>query len=312
LAFFGQTSNIKKLKKIKQQFFERRFILSLPYNYCSNMKKAILYSAVIGLLTLQSSCEIQKRKHTPGYHFSFHKNTKSKLEKEEILTIKHDNSITLTGDVQASTEDTYIVVSSNQGFDNPKWEVKTVEPSDSCDEVILSTGEIIAAKVIEISISEIKYKHCGNLAGPTIVKRIDEVFMVRYSNGDKDVFETKTEEKASTSSDLMTRTEYFEKQSKVMLVSTASFTFSTILLGLLMISIKYTLYLFGTLAALTGLLGIIYSWINISRSNRIIRENRGKNEEKVKLAKRQRALTVFYLLLSILFVAGSIFYMIIA
>jgi hypothetical protein len=62
-------------------------------------------------------------------------------------------------------------------------------PEDSCGDVItLRDGSNIKVKVMEISSKVIKYKRCDNLNGPLIVVNTDNVFMIKYANGSKEVF----------------------------------------------------------------------------------------------------------------------------
>ncbi|HOY40076.1 MAG TPA: porin family protein, partial [Bacteroidales bacterium] len=61
---------------------------------------------------------------------------------------------------------------------------------DSCDMIILRNGEEISAKVLEIGIHEIKFKKCDNLNGPTISILKNDVFMIKYSNGTKEVMKS--------------------------------------------------------------------------------------------------------------------------
>ena len=65
--------------------------------------------------------------------------------------------------------------------------LKLVE--DSCGDLItLRDGTDIEAKVIEVGSKVIKYKRCNNIDGPTIVVSIENVFMIKYANGTKEVF----------------------------------------------------------------------------------------------------------------------------
>ncbi len=59
------------------------------------------------------------------------------------------------------------------------------------DIIILRNGDEINAKVTEIGIDEIRYKRASNPDGPTIVIAKSDVFMIKYKNGSKDVFEVK-------------------------------------------------------------------------------------------------------------------------
>lgn len=56
------------------------------------------------------------------------------------------------------------------------------------DIITLKSGDEIKAKVQEIGIDDVKYKKFENLAGPTYTLRKTDIFMIRYENGEKDVF----------------------------------------------------------------------------------------------------------------------------
>lgn len=57
-----------------------------------------------------------------------------------------------------------------------------------CDVLIQKDGSEVLVKVIEISLTEIKYKKCDNIEGPTYSLAKSDVFMLRYANGTKEVF----------------------------------------------------------------------------------------------------------------------------
>lgn len=56
------------------------------------------------------------------------------------------------------------------------------------DVIIMKSGDEINAKVIKISADNIEYKKWSNLEGPVYTLSKYDVFMVKYMNGDKDVF----------------------------------------------------------------------------------------------------------------------------
>ena len=63
------------------------------------------------------------------------------------------------------------------------------------DLIIKKNGDEIQAKITEITATELKYKKYNYLEGPTFSINKSDVFMVRYENGEKDIFsdqETKT------------------------------------------------------------------------------------------------------------------------
>ncbi|MEM7370016.1 MAG: hypothetical protein AAF587_15525 [Bacteroidota bacterium] len=57
-----------------------------------------------------------------------------------------------------------------------------------CDLIILKDGEEIEAKVLEIEIKTVKYKRCSFVDGPTYTLKQSDIFMIKYSDGSKDVF----------------------------------------------------------------------------------------------------------------------------
>jgi hypothetical protein len=61
------------------------------------------------------------------------------------------------------------------------------------DIITLKNGDEIKAKVQEIGISEVKYKKYENLTGPVYTLMKTDIFMIKYENGEKDVFATQSQ-----------------------------------------------------------------------------------------------------------------------
>lgn len=60
--------------------------------------------------------------------------------------------------------------------------------SFSQDLIIKKTGDEIKSKVLEVNSTEVKYKKFDNLNGPTFSLEKSDVFIIKYENGTKDVF----------------------------------------------------------------------------------------------------------------------------
>lgn len=60
--------------------------------------------------------------------------------------------------------------------------------SSAQDIITKKNGDDIQAKVIEITLNELKYKNFNNLDGPIISILKSDVILIRYENGTKDVF----------------------------------------------------------------------------------------------------------------------------
>ncbi|MFR3328886.1 MAG: hypothetical protein ACLTSL_01750 [Odoribacter splanchnicus] len=58
------------------------------------------------------------------------------------------------------------------------------------DVIVKKNGDEIQAKVLTVSGSEVGYKKWSNQEGPTYTLSRQEIFMIKYINGDKDVFNT--------------------------------------------------------------------------------------------------------------------------
>ena len=78
----------------------------------------------------------------------------------------------------------------------------------SQDVITKSDGEEVKAKVLEVTQAEIRYKKFDNPNGPTFTIMKKEVFMIRYENGSKDVFNSEKESKTSNED---VNVEMFEK-----------------------------------------------------------------------------------------------------
>jgi len=66
------------------------------------------------------------------------------------------------------------------------------------DIIILKNGDEIKSKVMEVTPDIVKYKKWDNQDGPLYSSGKSEVFMIKYSNGMKDVFNTANAQNANT------------------------------------------------------------------------------------------------------------------
>jgi len=140
------------------------------------MKKTLLL-AVISIAI--SSCSIVQRKYMPGFYVNHSKNISSPIEKN---LIEKKSSL----NINSKSTKTDIVI-------EPKLILSPNPDSSKCDQIIMQDGDILYGKVQKIGIDEIEYKACNNLNGPVIVIPKEDVFIIRYSNGTKTVFEKKEE-----------------------------------------------------------------------------------------------------------------------
>jgi len=57
--------------------------------------------------------------------------------------------------------------------------------SNDCDFIRLVTGDEVMVKVLEVNEMVVKYLRCSNLTGTKIITKIENVQLIRYSNGVK-------------------------------------------------------------------------------------------------------------------------------
>ena len=208
-----------------------------------------------------SSSMFQKRKYSKGYHvsnpFKRYKNDKliaktKDLSNEEYLLPNDNYELTASN----SSEQELIVESVLKTNILKKLIQENIETK--CDELILRDGNIILVKVQEVGISEIKYKKCSNLSGPTYSVKKDDVFLIKYSNGEKDVFEKEKKNEAAyfpTNSDV--DSEYNNKSGGYSGTGIASF-----ILGLLSYSIA--LWVSGIAGIAMAILAIVFGIASMS------------------------------------------------
>ncbi|PWH84988.1 hypothetical protein [Brumimicrobium oceani] len=186
------------------------------------MKKMKLknYFVLLLILSIGFSCSIEKRLHTGGYHVKLNKNKiKSDVksndrnnhlafserdEEQKQYTEKRSENTNST--VQHSITDqlnfeesTPVNKLSDFMAEPPKesTQVSKTVSQEECDVLYKKNGDELRLKVLEIDETRIKYKKCDNLNGPIYSIGISEVFMIKYANGTKDVFNEENETKAT-------------------------------------------------------------------------------------------------------------------
>jgi len=85
----------------------------------------------------------------------------------------------------------------------------------SQDIITLKNGEEIKAVVQEVGIAEVKYKKYENLTGPTYTLPKSAIFMIKYKNGEKDLFNEITEVRQPTQAESPTAINPNEKMLQV-------------------------------------------------------------------------------------------------
>lgn len=162
------------------------------------MKKKILLINIGILLLLIQSCSITKRHYLPGYSVEWQKNKVSEVP------AAGKNNLDFNSFDYGKPPDEMPVSASNDKSESYNNSSKTIlklssqkmlfpiKSIEGCDVIALKNGEEINAKILEISQTEIKYKKCDNLDGPTYIIPKSNATKIKFSNGTTEVINSIT------------------------------------------------------------------------------------------------------------------------
>ena len=155
------------------------------------MKNSLFFILSLFLLF---SCSIQKRRYVKGYYLS--RNTVS-MHKDKEYTHFHakvgtDPETVSTLFASPPKHQEQPVSASAQ----PDMKLSASKPvtylhlkkDPPCDEIFFRDSTRVSAKVIEVTATEVRYKKCDKVNGPTFVEMKWKISMIRYANGEKDQF----------------------------------------------------------------------------------------------------------------------------
>jgi len=142
---------------------------------------------------------VQKRKYQKGFYVSNSKHKKNAPTTDPIIKKKESQDLVLKTIVLPTAENDNLELSASVNDRIVTFKAQhskiTINGSDSlCDELILRNGNEIKVKVLEITPTQIKYKKCDVSDGPLYIANKGDVFMVKFSNGTKEVFKEEASE----------------------------------------------------------------------------------------------------------------------
>ena len=218
----------------------------------SNKRSLTLFLFFILIL---SSCTISKKRYGKGYNFDWITNSHTASNKKKKLERAPEK-------ISLPQEKSEVLIAGNNyseviKFTRPKSILK-----DTCgDVVVLYSGEEIQSKVIEINDTEIKYKLCSNLGGPLIVVPKEQVFMIRYANGQKEVIIQKTPSSNANGTNNQNRSKPQKIESNaiaslILSILAAAFTALTIYLVIIALDLDLLGIIILIFAILTGAIAV--------------------------------------------------------
>jgi hypothetical protein len=157
-------------------------------NYSKHFFCLIIFSVF-----LLQSCSVEKRRYTSGYNLQWKKgNNTLQFQKsdENITQVKNENKKVKT---IPSSEEVSVICTKSFGLltassEKKKGIILLAVDSTGCDTLIMRDETEIKVKVIEITPTEIKYKYCDHINGPTYVLYRYNVSYIKYANGSMDSF----------------------------------------------------------------------------------------------------------------------------
>ena len=150
----------------------------------------IKYTSCLVLLSivLFQSCTIEKRHYTNGYCLQWKKSA-DKLTPNTKTNLTEEKKVSKTIPSSEKNNDANSLFNSlTASADKLKGAVLFTVDSLGCDTLIMRNGTVIKVKVTEVSPTEIKYKYCNNLEGPSYVIYRYQASYIKYRNGTFDSF----------------------------------------------------------------------------------------------------------------------------
>ena len=156
------------------------------------LNKIVLFAGLFFVAASLSECTVNKRLYSRGYTVSWNSgmaagNRNAENEKTEKLHPIVEYTKPKTEEPLYACADKTIRPEKKKLYVKP-----TAADKDTCGDLItMRNGEEIRAKVIEITPEVVEYRRCDNIDGPLIDAGVENIFMINYKNGSKEVFEKK-------------------------------------------------------------------------------------------------------------------------
>lgn len=166
------------------------------------MKNQIIFGFLLLVMisSLFTDCSVQKRKYRSGFYVSAKKKHMPKINSRPLVQLK---ASTKTIPTNAQREGTKVSAQQEMGLtasahnaSREHTQKLSIQPlplvEDSCgDTIVFLDGEEVFCRVIEVGTTNVMYKTCDNLDGPLFTRAKQNIFMIKYKNGSKEVFKQK-------------------------------------------------------------------------------------------------------------------------
>lgn len=143
-----------------------------------------------------SNCTMQERRYRKGFYVNT-KHNKRHIKGEEY---KNEDALTV---IELKVKAEEVAVSKQELVASvvkaappiPKTKPAKIKEtkSDTCgDLIIMLNGVVIEARVLEVNQTNVKYKRCNNINGPTYTTALEKIERIQYKNGSQDIVDSGT------------------------------------------------------------------------------------------------------------------------
>lgn len=141
------------------------------------------------IIVFVSFCSVKKRNYRKGYYIDWVFKNNNKPDDKAKQVVEIPNTKKLKKQVALNPETEFASTTNTLNEQITYLPIKKLLLTDTCGDIInLRNGAIILAKVIEITETQIKYKRCNNIDGPLFVESKNNVYSIKYTNGNTDHF----------------------------------------------------------------------------------------------------------------------------
>jgi TM2 domain-containing membrane protein YozV len=158
------------------------------------MKKTVILFFVLSFFVTLGNAEQEISKGSSPFKRKLQEQKDAQLKRNLLEISETESQVPMQGNISIGESNEYTVANPQNTYSKSQLR-KTLRKAlsnsadqlEECDLIILKSGEEIKCKVLEIGSSEIKYKKCDNIDGPTysIIKM--DVLVVKYVNGTSEI-----------------------------------------------------------------------------------------------------------------------------
>lgn len=246
-------------------------------------------------ILLVLSCSVQKRRYQKGFYVSRDKSVAAPQPIKKQHLAERPEEPALVADVNSKSLDLNLV----------KNKILIGTPQeDSCDVIIFRDGTELRTRIIEVGTSEVRYKRCDNPSGPLYVSRKADLFMLRYSNGMKELIKEEApkpqiQQQRNSQPD---RDQNYNTPQKPSPAANSALIFGILAMFSLILSLVIPYLFISCILSAINAIRSARKFFVLDRQEPGVYAGRGKTVAGLTLALVTLALIVFFIILLILFI----------